>query len=209
MTRVLLVGRHRLGLEGLASILRSSDDVHVTALAPSLERMPSQGGADVIVVDAAAMPTTWLDRVLAEARQRHPEAKTLVLVEDADDPAFIAGIDAGAAGCLPKTVGGEGLCQAVDNLARDAFSLGPDLTRRLLERVRGAEAASARGTLTVRECEVLREIASGATNMQVSKQLGISESTVKNHLYSIYRKLGATSRSKAVSEAFRRGIVAP
>jgi len=208
VTRVLIVGRRRLGLEGLESILGQRADLQVTGLTTALDETPA-APADVVVVDAAGINAAWIESALSGLQRSHPDAKKLVLVENADDPALIAAIDAGADGCLDAQAGGAGLCEAIHDLARDRFSLGPELTRKLLHRVRDGEATASKPSLTNREMQVLREIGAGSTNLQVSRTLSISESTVKNHLYSIYRKLGATSRSQALSEAFRRGMITP
>lgn len=113
-------------------------------------------------------------------------------------------------------------CHEVSNLLRQARELHLDAAR-LLEkadtRLRatclgeeretpafppGSRLAPADG-LTGREREVLRLVGEGATNRLVARQLGISEKTVKNHLSSVFTKLGVTSRSQAVLAAFRLG----
>jgi len=63
------------------------------------------------------------------------------------------------------------------------------------------------GGLTVRETDVLRELARGARNSEIATTLGITERTVKSHLKSLYQKLGVDSRSAAVSKALRDGLV--
>ena len=62
-------------------------------------------------------------------------------------------------------------------------------------------------TLTRRELDVLRRLAKGSNNQTIAKQLVVSQSTVKTHLYRIYRKLNVTSRTEAVAEARRLGLI--
>ena len=61
--------------------------------------------------------------------------------------------------------------------------------------------------LSRRELEVLRWLATGATNAQIAQRLAISEHTVRNHVHSVMRKLGVATRTDAVATALRRGLV--
>ena len=81
-------------------------------------------------------------------------------------------------------------------------------------RARSGRSAQARpgersaGVLSTRELEVLRHLATGMPNKQIARELGISESTVRNHLSLIFKKLSATNRVEAVMSALRVGLVA-
>ena len=61
-------------------------------------------------------------------------------------------------------------------------------------------------SLTPRQCDVLRLLIEGKTNKLICRELELSESTVKTHLASIFRRLGATSRTQAVVAAARMGL---
>ncbi len=63
------------------------------------------------------------------------------------------------------------------------------------------------GVLSARELEVVRHLATGMPNKQIARELGISESTVRNHLSLIFKKLRATNRLEAVMSALRVGLV--
>ena len=63
--------------------------------------------------------------------------------------------------------------------------------------------------LTDREAQILKLIANGLTNREISNHLSISESTVENHIHHIYAKLGISNRAQAVAHAFRLGIAVP
>jgi ATP/maltotriose-dependent transcriptional regulator MalT len=66
-----------------------------------------------------------------------------------------------------------------------------------------------RSVLTDREAQILKLIASGLTNREISSSLSISESTVENHIHHIYAKLGISNRAQAVAHAFRLGLAVP
>lgn len=118
-------------------------------------------------------------------------------------------------------------CPQVADLLRQARELHLDAVRllsqldvRLRSSCLGADQQGRRDSqagpwpapaegLTGREREVLRLVGDGATNRLVARRLGISEKTVKNHLSSVFAKLGVTSRSQAVLAAFRLGYLSP
>jgi ATP/maltotriose-dependent transcriptional regulator MalT len=75
---------------------------------------------------------------------------------------------------------------------------------RLMERTRGPSQEPVSG----REREVLRLVARGASNREVARALFVSEATIKSHLINVYRKLGVTDRTAAVTAALERGLIA-
>ncbi|MBN2405110.1 MAG: response regulator transcription factor [Coriobacteriia bacterium] len=119
----------------------------------------------------------------------------------------------GACGFVPDDAHLEDVVSAIRDSVGDGVALMPAMQLVLLKRfqevgpgwTRGGQAAS--GLLTGREMEIVRLIADGGTNSSVAIRCGISESTVKNHLANIFRKLGACSRSQMVAEAFRHGLL--
>ncbi|MCS6911265.1 MAG: response regulator transcription factor, partial [Anaerolineales bacterium] len=110
----------------------------------------------------------------------------------------------GARGCLPKTVGGAELAEALANVASGEIIVPPAATAALLDRLRGESAPV---SLSPREADVLRGVAAGLTNKAIALKLGISEHTVKFHLSGAMTKLGAASRAEAVASALRRGLI--
>jgi ATP/maltotriose-dependent transcriptional regulator MalT len=78
---------------------------------------------------------------------------------------------------------------------------------RLLGRLGPGSPARGEGTLTVRELEVVRLVARGASNREIARDLRISEATVKTHLLKIFEKLGVADRTSAVTTAMERGLI--
>jgi DNA-binding NarL/FixJ family response regulator len=93
--------------------------------------------------------------------------------------------------------------QAIRLAARGESVLSPKVASRLLGRMR----ASAQEALSVREVEVLLEVADGLSNKAIGRSLHISEATVKTHLLHIFAKLGVEDRTAAVTVALERGII--
>jgi DNA-binding NarL/FixJ family response regulator len=121
-----------------------------------------------------------------------------------------AAIEAGAAGFIPQSSPAGVMREALRRVLDGGVYLPPPLARRTAAGDTGPEAAPAPATdlthLTPRQCDVLRLLIEGKTNKLICRELELSESTVKTHLASIFRRLGATSRTQAVVAAARMGL---
>ena len=98
------------------------------------------------------------------------------------------------------------LAGALMAVARGVVAIEPELAALMLARQDGGPAASTR-VLTPRELEVLRQVAEGLPNKSIAQRLGISEHTVKFHLNALMAKLGVQSRTEAVIQATRIGLI--
>ena len=137
-------------------------------------------------------------------------APIILLMDDGDDRALDA-LAAGAAAVLPRTVGAPALAATI-GLLRAGFAVTPmDTLRQLLDVGReSAPRPSADATepqLTPRELEVLAALADGASNKAIARRLGISFHTVKFHVAGILAKFGAETRTEAVAQGARLGLV--
>jgi DNA-binding NarL/FixJ family response regulator len=207
-----------------------ADDMalHRELLSKLLERQP-----DIVVVGEAGSPeeavtaTTELtpDVVLMDLRMpRHdpqggirairrivgtyPEVKILALTESDDEADVRAVALAGAAGYVVKSVKAAKIAEAVRAAHAGKGWLDPSVTAYLLHDYRRASQESPPGpALTKTELRVLQLVAAGQTTVEIAEVLFVAEKTVKNHLASIYRKLGVKNRSHAVSEGYRRGFL--
>ena len=114
----------------------------------------------------------------------------------------VAALEAGATGYLLKDAQPESIGQAVHDAAAGRPVLSPSVTARLMNQVRTPGTS-----LSPREVEILRGLATGASNRALAKSLFISEATVKTHLVHIYDKLGVDNRTAAVSRAREEHII--
>ncbi|WP_141578910.1 response regulator transcription factor [Actinomadura sp. WMMA1423] len=130
--------------------------------------------------------------------------RVLVLTTFDTDSDILAAIEAGATGYLLKDAPPDRLFTAIRSAAAGDSALAPSVASRLLGRMRSPTA-----TPTARELEVLRLVAEGFSNREISKRLFLSETTVKTHLVHLYAKLGVDSRTAAVAAATRRGLIRP
>lgn len=137
-------------------------------------------------------------------RREAPACAVLALAEPGANGRMLAALQAGARGCLPKTVTSAELGEAVADVIAGETIVPAAATAALLDQLRGDATPV---TLSPRETDVLRGVAAGLTNKAIAMKLGISEHTVKFHLGGAMTKLGAASRAEAVASAIRRGLI--
>jgi DNA-binding NarL/FixJ family response regulator len=193
---VVVAGEAGDGEEALTVIADARPDVVLLDL-----RMPRRDGI-------------WTLRRLRELAAEHPDrdVPVLVLTTFDDDALVIDALHAGARGYLLKDVTLEQLTRAVEALASGGTLIAPSVTERLLRGLRSRPGpADARALplepLTERELEVLRLMAEGYSNREISGALFLAEGTVKNHVSMILTKLGARDRTRAVLRALREGVL--
>lgn len=198
----MLVDDHYLVRVGLANVLGFEPDIEVCAQAESGDEavaLHREHRPDVTLMDLRMAGTDGL-AALATIRRECPTARVVILSNYTGADEIHAALQGGAASYLPKTVGQPELLKAIRLVAEGRSYVPPDIAVRLAERLPCAE-------LTSREQEVLVLVVEGAANAEIARRLGIAGSTVKNHISSIFEKLGVTQRTEAVAVAIRRGIV--
>lgn len=131
--------------------------------------------------------------------QRSPESRVLILTSVLDDTIVDEAIRAGAHGYLLKEVDGQGLVNAIRDVAAGKSILDPAVTARVLQLMKtgGASSRDALASLSPQEKRVLALIAEGCTNKEVAVKLGLSEKTVKNYLSTVFEKLHVSRRAEA------------
>jgi DNA-binding NarL/FixJ family response regulator len=214
--RVLLCDDQALVRGGFRMILEARPDLEVVGEAEDglqAVELAGQTEPDVILMDVR-MPN--IDGVEATRRivERGSGARVIVLTTyDLDEYVYDA-IRSGASAFLLKDVQPTQLVEAIRIVAAGDALLAPSVTRRLLDRfarsLPGRQPAPASlSTLTEREVEVLRLLASGLSNAELSERLFVSEATVKTHVSSLLRKLEVRDRVQAVILAYEAGLVRP
>lgn len=200
--RILVADDNALTRLGVVTMLRSEADFTIVGEAADGARAVTlyrEVTPDVLVVDLR-MPALDGVQVTAEICRHDPNARVLVLTHyDGDEDIFRA-LRAGARGYLTKEVGGEELVAAVRVVAGGGRYMPPDVASRLAERV-------LQPSLTVREQQVLEQMAVGLTNKQIGEKLEMSDRTVGTHVSQILAKLGAKTRTEAVTVGSQRGLL--
>jgi DNA-binding NarL/FixJ family response regulator len=205
--RVLLVDDHPVVRAGLRGMLAVEPDIEVAGEAgsgPEAVAAVQAGQYQVVLMDLR-MPGG--DGVAATQQIVATSAgpRVLVLTTYESDADILRAVEAGATGYLLKDASPAELASAIRAAARGETVLAPSVAGRLVSHVRRPQ----RESLSARETEVLARVARGATNVEIGRELFISEATVKTHLLRAFGKLGVSDRTAAVTTAIERGILPP
>ena len=165
---------------------------------------------DVLLLDVR-MPKLNGVQVVSKLAAANALPPTLLLTTFEDDAALIGGIRAGARGYLLKGVTAEILVDAITTVAKGGTYLYAPLAANLTSGSRDAAwrdgAFDDPDALTERETDVLKLMTSGISNAEIAEALGISNGTVRNHVSSIFSKMGVSDRTKAVLYALQKRLV--
>jgi two-component system nitrate/nitrite response regulator NarL len=212
--KVLIIDDHTLFREGLVSIFRNNHEFTVVGDAGTVYdgiEMALSLEPDIILMDYSLPDGTGLDAtqtILPEL----PDCKIVFLTIHGVDENIVAAIRAGAKGYLLKNIAGSDLISSLRALERGEMALSRKMMSFVLEKlVAGSsehpvQKEDVLGRLSPREIDVLRELASGATNLEIARRLYLSENTVKHHIGSLLEKLGAGNRQQAASMARQVGL---
>jgi NarL family two-component system response regulator YdfI len=208
--RAFIVAASSLVRTGLQSLF-GGREVEVVGSTADLESLTSQWmdvQADVILVEASGEQFETMMDALA-ASQLASEAAIVVLTDHREPKLLAEALRGGVRAVLPSDIAGEQLVTALEAAAAGLIVVHPaevDLMFPVAESA-SRQLAELAEQLTPRESEVLQMLASGFANKTIATRLKISEHTVKFHVASILGKLGAASRTEAVSLGIRRGLV--
>ena len=210
MIRVVIVEDQNIVRQGLRSLLGLSGDIEIAGEAADGEEaieVIEAAKPDVVLLDLR-MPK--LDGVGVLKRLRgHPPA--LILTTFDDDANLFDAVRAGAKGWLLKDVSLERLTGAIRTLAEGGTCIEPMITERIVRALGESnvafDSAELPEPLTDREKTILRLLAGGYSNKEISELLNISDGTVKNHISNLLAKLGVRDRTRAVLKAIDLGVI--
>ena len=200
--RVLTVDDHPLLRSGIEATLQRADDILVVGeAADGREAVESFRTLqpDVTLMDIQMPVMNGIDAILA-IRTEFPTARFAVLTTYEGDVQALRALKAGATGYLLKSMTPRELLDGIRQVHAGKKRIPPEIVAHLAEHLSDE-------TLTVREVEVLQQIAGGNRNRDIAERLFISEETVKVHVKHVMEKLGASDRTEAVAIAIRRGII--
>jgi NarL family two-component system response regulator LiaR len=210
---VLIADDHPLVRDSISYLLQGHNDFEVVAQAGDGEeavKLVGELSPDVVIMDIEMPKVDGLEAT-RQIKSSHPQAAVLALTIHDDEEFVEAMLEAGAAGYLLKSAYGEELLQAIRAVKLGEFVLDSRIGSRVFRNlaVRSSKKANEppRGNLSPREIEVMKLVAQGMTNDEITSSLSISLNTVKRHLMEIFSKLGAGSRSEALVVSLRSGIL--
>ena len=200
--RVLIADDHVTVLEGLAAIIGRQPDMTVVAEAADGQEavdLWTEHHPDVTLLDLR-MPKLDGVGVIENIRKQDASARVIVLTTYDNDTEILRAIKAGTKAYLLKDARREELLDCIRRVNRGETCIPASLAEKLA-------AGLSSESLTGRELNVLELLAQGKSNKEIGVNLYISETTVKSHLRSIFRKLNVLSRTEAITVASRRGLI--
>ncbi len=210
--KVLIADDHVIVREGLVALLDMADDINVVGEATDGREaidMTKQLRPDIVLMD---IRMAKMDGVQAtrEIKAKFPNVHVIALTNYDDDEYVFDCLRYGASGYLLKDVGSEDLVKAIKSAAQGESLVDPSVLSKVLTQFRHMARDGPDHTdnkLSPREQEVLEALTAGLSNKEIAQKLYITEKTVKAHFSSIYRKLNVTSRSQAIIDAVKSGLV--
>jgi NarL family two-component system response regulator LiaR len=205
--RVMIVDDHTIVREGLTTLLEVHPELTLVGQAANGDKaikLVDQLAPDVILMDLM-MPEVDGVTAIKAIMKSHPEIRILALTSFVENEMLKTALEAGAIGYLLKNITAAELVEAIKAAYIGKSSLAPEATQELIRAATGPPSLGY--DLTPREFDVLNQMVKGLTNAEIAQQLGIKPSTVKNHISNILSKLGAASRTEAVSLALKHKLV--
>ena len=202
--RVLIADDHELMREGLGTLLqrdRCIEIVDEVGDGQDAINVARRAQLDIILMDVN-MP--GIDGIGATRviKKEQPSAKIIALTAYGDGK-VLEMVKAGVSGYVLKDITGEELIDTIHKVMDGENVIHPRVFKRLIKELSNQEYQSQKLKLTKRERDVLAHLVTGSSNRDMAESMFISEKTVKNHLTSIFRKLGVKDRTQAAVYAIK------
>ena len=211
--RLALIDDQTLVREGIRGLLELTDRVEVVAEGEDGDQalgIAERHAPDVMLMDMR-MPRMNGAQAIEALTAGGFATPVIILTTFDDHEQVLESMRAGAKGYLLKDVSLENLVRAIESVAEGKTMIQPAITESLLKGLAAKPAGFAAGEmpepLTPRETEVIRLMAGGYSNKEISTAMSKSEGTIKNHVSNILAKLGVRDRTRAVLKAIELGIL--
>lgn len=209
--KVIIADDHALIREGLKKLLELEPTIEVVALAvdgKSAIEMVDRHEPDIVLLDIN-MPNMNGMECLKILKKDYKETKVIMLTIHEDAEYLIETVNMGAEGYVLKDADVSQLIDAINKVVNGEIYIHPSLSGVLVKEYKRKEVTYndlSKRRLTRRELEVLKLVAQGINNKEISETLFISEKTVKNHISSIFKKLNVNDRTQAALYAIKHNV---
>ena len=206
--RVVVADDHALVRQSIGKAVAAEEGMEVVAeVADGLAALQAvtTHEPDLVILDIA-MPGKDGLAVAEQLRGTHPKVAVLLLSMHDDDASLQRAVSLGVKGFVSKSASVDELLEALRAVRDGGSFLSSGVASRVMAIAAGRSSVSDLG-LTAREREILGLLSEGKRPGEIADRLFLSVKTVKNHLTSIYTKLGVETGAQAVAEAYRRGLV--
>lgn len=209
MIRILLADDHEMVRIGVSAYLQAQPDMDVVAEATNGQEavdLALEYKPDIILMDMV-MPIMNGAEATHEIIQKWPEAKVMIVTSFIDDDKVYPALEAGAISYLLKTSKASHITDSIRKTLTGSAVLEPEVTNKMMKRMRQGASRDLHEDLTEREREVLLLMAEGKTNQDIADTLFIALKTAKTHVSNILSKLEVSDRTQAVIYAFEHDLV--
>lgn len=199
---ILIVDDHAVVRIGLAALFRTESGLNVVGQAKNGEEAIKMADAlhpNVVIMDLMMPGLSGVEATQAILKA-HPETKVIVLTTFGTSDGIAHAIESGASGAFMKTADDADLIAGVRAVAAGQKVISDEIHQLLAEDPPVPE-------LTARQLEILDYVTRGFTNQDIARNLGIRESSIKEHLMGIFEKIGASNRAEAVAIALRKHLL--
>lgn len=208
MIKVLFVDDHEMVRIGVSSYLSAQPDIEVigeadngkTAIEMALELRP-----DIILMDLVMKEMDGIEST-RNIIEQWPEAKIIIVTSFLDDEKVYPALEAGATSYMLKTSKASEIADAVRSTYHGQSVLEPEVTGKMMVKMRQKTQQLPHEELTSREMEILLLMTEGKTNQEIADELFIALKTVKTHVSNILSKLQVQDRTQAVIYAFKHSL---
>jgi DNA-binding NarL/FixJ family response regulator len=207
LIRILVVDDHPIVREGLAAMIEDEPGFELTAAVGSAEealRVAVQQRPDIVLLDLE-LPGMHCVEAIPRFAAVAPNTRIVVFTAYDTEEHVFGALRAGAKGYLLKGAPAEEIAGAIRAVHAGGSSLAPRVAAKVVAEVSAPRPPA--NPLSERERTVLRLVAEGLPNKQIARSLAIAERTVKFHIASASRKLGAGNRAQAAALSIRRGLL--
>jgi DNA-binding NarL/FixJ family response regulator len=209
--KVIICDDQAIIRDGLEMLLKLEPDIDVVGIAEDgavAVEMVAQETPDLVLMDLK-MPIMNGVEATRQIRTKYPEVKVLVLTTYNDDEWVFDAIQAGASGYLLKDTTRDEVIKAIRGTVAGKTYVDPSVAGKVLRQASSHQTQPATlitDKLTEREIEILRLLAKGLSNADISGKLCLSEGTVRNNVSIIMSKLGVSDRTQAAVIAIQHGL---
>nr|WP_245347618.1 response regulator transcription factor [Oceanobacillus polygoni] len=207
--KVLFVDDHEMVRIGVSAYLSAQPDIDVVAEAddgaPAVE-LALELRPDIILMDLVMKEMDGIEAT-KKIIEKWPEAKIIIVTSFLDDEKVYPALEAGATSYMLKTSKASEIAKAIRATHGGQSILEPEVTGKIMNRMRNKPEAVLHEQLTGREMEILLLIAQGKTNQEIADELFIALKTVKVHVSNVLGKLEVQDRTQAVIYAFQNNLV--
>lgn len=207
--QILICDDHPIVRFGLKSLFNETPKMELAGEAVNGEEAVSMAmklNPDIIIMDLIMPLKNGIDAI-TEIKKKKPDAKILVFTSFSDDINVFPAIKAGASGYLLKDSSPEELLQAINDVQQGKSSLHPTIVQKVIQELhQPSDLPPTEDPLTEREIDVVKYVAQGLSNQDISRKLKIKEGTVRIHVGNILNKLQLANRTQAALYALREGL---